>query len=160
MQRGSMRINIDVKLLLHYMHLICCSDNLKIFQELHGDQRETAIALQNMALLLRDVGDLEQAWECLEEILKMQRTMQVDEENHDMAVSVYAKGLLLREFGDFSQAQQHLEEALRMQPRSGYESDNRARQYLEESLGMQRTLYADKNHVKVTLSTWGRSYFR
>ena len=75
MQRGSMRINIDVKLLLHYMDLICCSDNLKIFQELHGDQRETAIALQNMALLLRDVGDLEQAWEYLEEILKMQRTM-------------------------------------------------------------------------------------
>ena len=77
-----------------------------------------------------------------------------------MAVSVYAKGLLLREFGDLSQAQQHLEEALRMQPRSGYESDNRARQYLEESLGMQPALYADKNHVKVTLSIWGRSYFR
>lgn len=63
-----------------------------------------------------------------------------------------ARTWFVAQSGDLSQAQQHLEEALRMQRGSGYESDNRARQYLEESLGMQRTLYGDKNQVKVTLS--------
>jgi tetratricopeptide (TPR) repeat protein len=91
---------------------------LTLYEHLHRDDPEMAIALQNMGRLLQRQGDQKLAWDYLTEALEMWKRIITSPEQADylphLAASLYACGEIMAADRKYDQARRNFEQALEL----------------------------------------------